>query len=109
MSGDGFFHHRPEAVWTVGQLRDALAQFDPDLPIRLECDEEPGSEFVDTERVLTGAATMPVYDEKGQPTEMIAAVVLAADFTEGDYTLPKFPTSKLRRTHAGYYDDPYRT
>jgi hypothetical protein len=81
------FRHEVTA-WTVGQLRDALADLPADTAMKVNVSEEPGGEFVDEQVVIcAGFGTIVWGDKRGVQTDPVFGI--ECEYPSGDYYRPR--------------------
>lgn len=80
LAADG--EHKVEA-WTVGQLRNALADLPDDLPLSVDVAEEPGGKFAE-EQVVIPVGFGYEIDGKGEPF-VGPKLRISCDYPSGAY------------------------
>jgi hypothetical protein len=76
------FEHTVEP-WTVGRMREALADLPEDLPMIVDVAEEPGGSLV-TEQVVIDVGFGHGIDRKGEPF-IGRELRIACEFPSGTY------------------------
>jgi hypothetical protein len=83
MSGDEELFQHEVQEWTVGQLREALAEVPDDTPLIVFVAEEPGGLTVG-EQVVINASFATIVDDNGVAVQE-TAFGIGCEFPSGEY------------------------